>query len=228
MFLMKKMNAETGEGAGGGAPPPVPEPVQPAAPPAPEPVTQPPQPDWSARLAAMEQQNQQLMQLLAMQQQQRAVPQVAQTPEPVDESQLDPMFVKYIQQRDSQWERRLNSLRETVDQTMFQTTVAGKQLPPEAMQVAEAVYTQWRNSGTLVRMPDGSMAPPTRQDALRFALGDLALQGKLGGQQAKPPIAGGPMRPAAPAPAAATRDLSQMSRAERIAAYEAALDVDGF
>lgn len=234
--MKKLMNVETSNGGGGGSAPggEVAPPSENQQPPVQEsqPVQPPAQPaqltqdnSTAARLAMLEQQNQQLMALL-MRQQQMQAPQQESAPEPVDESQLDPVFLKYIEQRDRQWERRLNMLRETVDQSMFQSTVAGKQLPPEALQMAEGVYAQWRQSGTLVRMPDGSMAPPTRQDALRFALGDLALQGKLG-PAPKPPLQGTVMRPAAPAPPV-PRDFSQMTREERIRAYETKLDEEGF
>ncbi|UOF77410.1 hypothetical protein [Caudoviricetes sp.] len=229
IMMLAPENGEGGGGeAGGGAPAEPPPPDQTQNQEQPPPV--PSQPDINARMANLEAA---IMQLAT-----RGTPQAApvQTPdnesETVDESQLHPELIKLNRKQEKAFNQQMSRMNDMLDNLQFSQQVSAANVAPEVRQMAEQMHTSWRQTGTMVNGPNGPQAP-TRSDALRFVLGELAMQGKLPsqGKQPQPPHGGGqpPARNAAP-PVNITVNLdpTKMTRAERIAAQEKALDEEGF
>ena len=223
----KKMNAEQGDGGGGGeqveAPPVEQQVPAEQTPPAADPMAQ--------RLAMLEQQNLQLMRMMQMQQAQpMSQPQApGQESDTVDESQLHPELVKLLRKKDQQYEQRMNALRDQLDYSQYKQQLTMSGVPQEVQQQAEGLYGAWQKSGMRVADASGNMVPPSRMDAMRFVMGQLAFEGKLPAfKQALPAMQGGALRSAPPATPVVTVDTAKMSREQRIQFYESQLDAEGF
>ena len=200
--------------------------------PPPQAAPQPPPID----AAALQQTIQQMQARLAQQDAiiQQAAQQATQRAQPQgdEEEYIDPTLAKQLTKREQAILARMHAQNERLDYIEFTGTVRELGLGEEERKAAEEIYQGWRRNNVVI-----NGEPPSRQDALTFALGQRAKQGasksraeRAAEEQRRLENAAGFVERSGRAQrASGLPDPEKMSRKERLEKYyPAVLDEEGF
>lgn len=201
-------------------PPPPPQPDAPPAPPQPDPMQQTLQ-----HIEALQNRLQQTEQMMASQYRQPEAP-----PEP--EEYIDPAVEKRMSARERAMLAEVESVRERLDYSEYQSKVRDLGLDPETQKTIDGLYANWQQRGVTIQGK-----PPSRLDALHYGLGVVAAQNTHKTRQQKQmeemarqreQLSGFAERSGSGRRAAPGMDPDKMSRQERLEKYYPAVLDEGF